>query len=614
VLVLRRISKNSNPVINPSPEIVTIRDREALAGIESYVYENNLKKIFVDCETRGLDPYTADLILVQIFTGEKVFLVCVDDIERGDYSGIQRILEDASILKIAHNWSFDAKILKYLLFNNNGARFRNLFDTFLAERILTAGLTTLKDCSLERVAERYLGIQLDKSLQTSFVPGEPLTDAQIQYAVEDARILKPLFEKQSEELVKHDLVDTALLEFSIAPAVADLELAGVLFNADKLNNEMRPQLEKRLSELDSQLRNQLSGVTLQVPAVKKGEPYHKEISPQDFKPTSPVQVKTALHYFGFEVKNTNSSELKKIAHPFARLMLEHREVSKQISSFAIPLPKFIHPKTGRIHPDINQHGAETARIIFQKPNLQQIPKSQVWRDLFIAPPGYQLLTADYNQIELRILAQFSADETFLKVYRNGGDLHKTTAADVFSVPVEEVTPEQRNAAKAVNFGLTYGQSAKGLAAELDISKDEAAQFIKRYFRAYPQVKNTLQKLGIQALLRGYSRTPLGRRRYFRKAESFGAQKFIERQGRNTPIQSCSADITKRAISCLMESLQSFDARLIHTIHDELVFEISEKEISSVKDIIRKDMVRAGEDFINSVPVEVDIVIDTVWRK
>jgi DNA polymerase-1 len=278
------------------------------------------------------------------------------------------------------------------------------------------------------------------------------------------------------------------------------------------------------------------------------------------------------------------------------------------------LPKHLHPKTGRIHPYINQHGAETARIIFSKPNLQQIPKKQEWRDLFVAPAGYKILTADYNQIELRILAQFSGDETFLRVYRNGGDLHKATAADVFSVPVEKVTPEQRETAKAINFGLCYGQTALGLADKQNISVEEAKKFRTQYFRAYPQVKATLDKLGIQALLRGYSRTPLGRRRYFRKAGSFSAQKFIERQGRNTPIQSCSADITKRAISYLMESLQPFDARLIHTIHDELVFEISEKEISPVKDIIRKGMVRAGEDFINSVPVEVDIVIDTVWRK
>ena len=306
--------------------------------------------------------------------------------------------------------------------------------------------------------------------------------------------------------------------------------------------------------------------------------------------------------------------LQKINHPFAQTLVKHRKNSKLISSFINKLPNHINSVTGRIHPEFYQLGAKAGRFTCQNPNLQQIPKVQAWRDLFKAPKGYKILTADYSQIELRIMAEYSQDPAFLEAYRTGKDLHSKTAADMFNVTIDQVTKEQRNIAKTINFGLCYGMTSKGLSESLNIDSDRAEHFINQYFRTYPQVKVTLQQLGMKAISTGYATTLLGRKRYFKAASSFGTQKSLERKGRNTPIQGTCADILKKAIDYLQHSLTAYDAKIINLVHDEIVIEVRNDQAEEVKEIVEKDMVRAGRDFIKSIPIEVDIIVDNVWRK
>jgi DNA polymerase-1 len=329
---------------------------------------------------------------------------------------------------------------------------------------------------------------------------------------------------------------------------------------------------------------------------------------------SPVQVKSILHKLGYPVESTSTKILKKIDDPFAQTLVKHRKNSKLISSFINKLPNHINSVTGRIHPEFHQLGPEAGRFTCQNPNLQQIPKVQTWRDLFKAPEGYKILTADYSQIELRIMAEYSQDPAFLEAYRTGKDLHSKTAADMFNVTIDQVTKEQRNIAKTINFGLCYGMTSKGLSESLNIDSDRAEHFINQYFRTYPQVKVTLQQLGMKAISTGYATTLLGRKRYFKAANSFGAQKSLERKGRNTPIQGTCADILKKAIDYLQHSLTEHDAKIINLVHDEIVVEVRKDQVEKVKGIIEKDMVQAGQDFIKSIPVEVDIIVDNVWRK
>ena len=594
----------------PTPEVVLIRERNHLVDIEEFIYGERIRHVFIDTETTGLDPYSDDLALIQVMGGTRCFLIRPHEVGTGQpddfvyWGGIVRILKDPEIVKVFHNAKFDLKFLKRRLFDGCYFEVRNLFDTYIAEQILTAGISVSGDHALERLVKKYLEIDLDKSVQNSFEVTGELTHEQVRYAVEDVRVLEPIFRKQTDLLVKTQMVDVALLEFSIVPAIADIELKGVLLDLEKLK-DLKKVLTSRVRELERELKAFIAGTPEQAEDSLFDEP--------DINLRSPVQVKQILSRLGFEVESTGTETLERINHPFPKLMVEHRRASKLLSSFVDKLPKHVKG-TGRIHPEFFQLGTEAGRFSCQKPNLQQIPKEQEWRDLFVAPPGYKLITADYSQIELRILAEFSKDPAFIEAYRTGQDLHSRTASEIFSVPLDQVTKDQRNVAKTINFGLCYGMSASGLSNRLDIPIAQAEGFINAYFRAYPMVRNTLQRLGTQAIAKGYSETLSGRKRYYRHPDSFSKQKSLERKGRNTPIQGTCGDILKKAIQYLAEDLVPYDAKIINLVHDEILVEVSEEEAQQVKEVMRKSMIRAGEDFIITIPVQVDIAADRVWRK
>jgi DNA polymerase-1 len=249
-------------------------------------------------------------------------------------------------------------------------------------------------------------LELDKAQQSSF-SGKEISRSQLDYAVNDVKVLEPIFRRQAEKLAQEGLAAAALLEFAIAPAVADMELAGMLLDLGKLRI-LKKTLEARLAELQARL-HELVG--------EKEPTLFGDISKVNFN--SPAQVKEIFAKLGISLESTGIEVLSKIDHPLARTLVEHRKASKLLSSFIKPLPDHISKHTGRIHPDFYQTGTEAGRFTCEKPNVQQIPKEQEWRDLFTAPAGYQIITADYSQIELRIMAEFSQDPAFLDAYHHG---------------------------------------------------------------------------------------------------------------------------------------------------------------------------------------------------
>lgn len=564
-----------------------IQDPDSLKSLP----QENIKRLFIDTETTGLDPLTDKIVLIQMLTEDQVFIIDVDKVGP-DFSIIKDLMENEDILKVFHNAIFDVKFLK----KHIGCEVKNIFDTFIAERLLTTGIVSLRELGLKYLSKKYLEFDLDKSLSTSFKPGEELSPKQIRYASDDIKVLEPIFNIQKKKIVNVDLKDTALLEFSIVPAIADIELKGALIDVEKLDT-LKEDLEERLVDIEEQLKTLTKDVNFEAQReIFKG-------ANVNFR--SAQQMKEIFKHLGMEVESTGIEVLKKIDHPFAKILIQHRKTSKLLSSFVLKLPKHINADTGRIHPEFPQLGTDTGRFVCQKPNLQQIPKEQEWRDLFIAPPGYKMITADFSQIELRILAEFSHDPVFLEAYQKGEDLHQRTA-DQIGV--------SRGIAKTINFGLCYGMGSSGLASRLNISEKKAREFIMAYFKAYPQVKKTLDELGMKAVKFGYSETPLGRKRYFKPADSIFAQKSLERKGRNTRIQSTCGDILKRAILYLSEDLRSLDANIVNLVHDEIVLEVNENDVEVTEIIIKDDMIKAGKDFLKSVPVEVDIIVDNVWRK
>jgi DNA polymerase I len=603
--ILKALAERKQSEKDPVSYIDT---RDGLFDVEPYIQENGIKKLFVDTETTGLDPLSNDLCLIQIKAGEKVFLIDIGKIGTSDrlgfhLHGIETLLEDKDILKVFHNAVFDLKFLQYHLFQK--IRFRNIFDTFLAEKVLTAGLKS--GCSLKAVAKKYLNIEMDKAEQTGFKKGQDLTEDQIKYAVNDVEVLSGIFEKQKLELLQAGLIPTARLEFSIIPAVVEIELHGIEIDTQKLE-VLKDVLTKERDKLHETLTRLCSGIADED---SQGDLFGRK---KEINFNSPVQVKKILSKMGHKVDSTGIETLEKLDSDFARNMVKYRKASKLLSSFVEPLPKHINPKTGRIHPEFPQMGTDTGRFTCQNPNLQQIPHDQEWRDLFTARPGYKILTADYSQIELRIMAEFSQDKAFLEAYRKGIDLHTRTASDVFQVSIDQVTKDQRNVAKTINFGLCYGMTQKGLSSRLNITEDKAQEFIKAYYKAYPVVKNTLDRLGVKAVKEGHSQTVLGRKRYFPKAGSFGQEKAIERKGRNTPIQSTCGDILKKAVFYIQDEIWNMPAWIINLVHDEVVLEFREDGEEIMKAITEECMVKAGRDFLKSVPVEVDITVDNVWRK
>jgi DNA polymerase-1 len=339
---------------------------------------------------------------------------------------------------------------------------------------------------------------------------------------------------------------------------------------------------------------------------------------------SGTQLMEAFATLGVDLPDTMEASLVKFDHPAVAKLLEYRQHEKTLSAFGENVLGLINPKTGRIHPSFQQYGADTGRFSCTRPNVQQIPATSDFRKCFIAAPGYKLVTCDYSQAELRILAELSGDEAFVSAFKSGQDLHTLTASQMFGVPVDQVQKSQRSAAKAINFGLAYGMGPGGLAPRLGVSLDESKALISKYFAAYPGVQRWLDKAAKDSVRLGYSVTPLGRKRFYnmpdeslkRTNEDEWRKQIsaIERQGKNSPIQGSNADMTKLALINLRTALRGWDARTVNTVHDEIVVEAREDQAEEVKHIVEKAMIEAGEALLKEVPIMADASIADYWSK
>jgi DNA polymerase-1 len=332
------------------------------------------------------------------------------------------------------------------------------------------------------------------------------------------------------------------------------------------------------------------------------------------------QIIEAFARLGVELADTSEATLTKAGdHPAIKKLLEYRSHEKTLSAFGEQLLALINPHTGRLHPDFNQYGADTGRFSCTNPNVQQIPATSDFRACFVASEGCKLVTCDYSQAELRILAELSGDPAFVEAFKGGGDLHAITASQMFQVPLDQVSKPQRSAAKSINFGLAYGRGPGSLALQLGVSQDEAKSLIEKYFQAYTGIQQWLEKAARDAVRKGFSETTLGRRRFYdvpNRDDPDYRMKVgsIERQGKNTPIQGGNADMTKIALVYLRTALRGYNARVVNTVHDEIVVEVIAEQAEDVKRIVEHEMIRAGEQILQTVPVVADAAIGDYWKK
>ena len=493
-----------------------------------------------DTETTSLDPYRGRVRLIQLASPDGVSIIDLDRFSDGDLkktealAPLRQLLAAARPIKIAHNAKFDAKWVKHAL----GVEVGGLFDTLLASQIVSAGDTDERH-SLEAVAARYLGETVDKAEQLSDWGGE-LSHAQLEYAARDAAVLPRLREKQIEKLKADALFKCAQLEFECVLPVAALELSGIYLDKERWREQLAV-VEKKRAELAEKLQDMLAEESMQGSLF--GGPTRLDLNID-----SHVQLTKALKRRGIEVPDgTRNWKLQPLAekHIEIKTLLEYRTVQKALTSYGENILNEINPVTGRIHADFRQIGAPTGRFSCNNPNVQQVPHSYEYRRCFRAPEGRKLVIADYSQIELRILADFTNDQGFVDAFNSGADLHKVTAAQVFGVPLEEVTKVQRDFAKRLNFGVVYGIGAQRFSMMTGLTLTDAEDILRRYFATYRQLDTWLRDAAQRAIRERTARTASGRLARFRfDPEDRQAMSLAQRNGKNTPIQGCLSGETK----------------------------------------------------------------------
>jgi DNA polymerase-1 len=573
-----------------------------------------LSAIGLDTETTELDPYTGRLRLVQLAAPGGVSIIDLDAFANGGHRELanneallplKRLLEAPRPIKIAHNAKFDAKFLKH----NLGADLGGVFDSLLASQLISAGDIEERH-GLETVATRYLNESIDKSERLSNWSFE-LSEAQLQYAARDAAVLLPLREKLIDRLKAEGLIKVAQLEFECVMPVADIELAGFYMHKDRWLEQLAI-VEKRRGELAEELQEILAEESSQ--GTLFGGPQRADINLDSHQ-----QLTQALERLGIPVPDsTRNWKLQPLAaeYPVIATLLEYRTVQKALTSYGQNMIELINPATGRLHADFRQIGAPTGRFSCTNPNIQQVPHAAEYRRCFSGyPTGRKLVIADYSQIELRILAEFSGDRGFIEAFNSGADLHRVTAAQVFNVPLDQVSKEQRDFAKRLNFGVVYGIGAQRFSMMTGLSVAEAENVLRKYFATYRGLDTYLREAANRAVNERQTRTASGRLVRFRYDENDRQQiSMTQRNGKNTPIQGTSADILKRALRLLKDELRDTSARIVNIIHDEIVVEADADQAAEISQKVERAMCAAGEEYLRTVPVKVETEIADEWIK
>ena len=554
----------------------------------------------VDTETTGLDPFRSRVRLIQIATHDHSFVIDLFQVPALDDDRLRNLLSSPRPIKVFHNAKFDLK----MLLHHFDLEVHGIFDTLLASQLIGLGVVD-GGHSLAAVTDRHLGQSVDKTLQVSDWSAA-LSEAQVEYAAKDAALMLPLREKLVRRLQELNMIEVAKIEFDCVLPVAAMEIAGVAID-QQCWRRLMTDVERAHKVLSADLKRELAAGIQQLTLF--GEP--------EINLDSPSQVVETLARMGINVEGTRSWQLQALAreHSVIAKLLEYRAVQKALSSYGTTLLEHVNPVTGRIHADFHQIGATGGRMSCSGPNLQQVPNTPEYRSCFRAPSGRKLVVADYSQIELRILADWSQDTALVKALVSGEDLHCVTASQMFGIPLDQVSKEQRAAAKQLNYGIMYGLGAQGLAARIDASVEESEGLIKRYFAAYSGVAAWLREAADRAVRDKENRTRSGRLINFSYDPNDRSQvAATQRLGKNAPIQGSSADITKRALALLYEALRALDAKIVNCIHDEIVVEVAADEAEECAAVVEREMEEAAREFIRSVPVTVDTVIGDAWLK
>ena len=607
----------------PEPTKVEKRDYQIISSkavLNKWLKRIEQAKEFAfDTETTSIDYMQAEIVGLSfaLEVGEAAYVPLAHDYE-GAPAQLDRnevlekfkpLLESTDIKKIGQNLKYDRNVLL-----NHGIDMRGIeHDTMLQSYVCDA---SAHRHDLDELAKKYLNVSTThfediagkgvKQLTFNQIEVEPAAD----YAAEDADIALQLHGLLNKMVEAEPALSKVYreIEVPLLGVLSTIERTGVMVDADLLKKQSN-EIEKKVAAIEA-LAHEDAGQTFNLGSSKQiGELLYEVKGMPVIRKTPKGQPSTAE-----DVLEQLASD-----YPLPKLILEYRSLSKLKSTYTDKLPLQIDAKTGRVHTSYHQAVASTGRLSSSDPNLQNIPirteEGRRIREAFVAPKGYQLLAADYSQIELRIMAHLSADESLLAAFANGDDIHSATASEVFSVSMDQVDADHRRAAKAINFGLIYGMSAFGLARQLDVSRVDAQQYINLYFERYPGVKRYMDSTRLNAKHQGYVETVFGRRLYLPDINSsrYQVRQYAERTAINAPMQGTAADIIKRAMIDVDHWLreEKVDARVIMQVHDELVLEVKKSAVKKVSDRLRQLMVGAGS---LEVPLEVEIGVGNNWQE
>ena len=586
------------------------------ADLNRWVEKLKQAKLFaLDTETDNLDYMAANLVGISfaLENGEAAYLPL-----QLDYLGapktlekttaltlLKPILENPAIQKVGQNFKYDLTIFARNDIDVQGVAFDTMLESYV--------LNSTGRHNMDDLAKRYLGHQTITFEEIAGKGKNQLTFNQIplekaaEYAAEDADVTMKLQQVLWEKLSKEPTLEKLFkeMELPLLGVLSRMERRGVLIDSDALFLQSN-EIANRLSELEEQAY------------VLAGQPFNlastKQLQEILFdKLGLPVIQKTPKG-----APSTNEEVLEELAfsHELPKVLVEHRGLSKLKSTYTDKLPQMVNPQTGRVHTSYHQAVTATGRLSSSDPNLQNIPirneEGHRIRQAFIAREGFTVVAADYSQIELRIMAHLSQDQGLINAFTQGKDIHRSTAAEIFGVSLDEVTSEQRRNAKAINFGLIYGMSAFGLSRQLGIGRADAQSYMDLYFKRYPGVQTFMHDIREKAKTQGYVETLFGRRLYLPDINSSNGmrRKAAERVAINAPMQGTAADIIKRAMIQLDQKLQNDpDIAMIMQVHDELVFEVRSEKVAFYSELIKTQMESAA-DLV--VPLIVEVGQGTNW--
>lgn len=622
-------SKGENPIAAPVPihkpmlkitstdkqEYETIFTVEALDHWIDKLEQSDLFSF--DTETTSLDYMEAQLVGLSFSTepGEAAYVPVAHDYEGAPkqlsrelvLEKLRPLLEDVNKAKLGQNLKYDKNILANYGVELKGIQHDSMLQSYILDSTASRhDMDSLALKYLQRTTTHYEDVAGKGSKQIPF--NQVAIEHAAPYAAEDADITLQLHQNFWPELQRNEKLQHVYetIEIPLISVLSHMERNGVVVDAEMLTQQSH-ELASRMSEIEQEAH---------------------DLAKQTFNISSPKQIQKLL-YEDMQLPilaktpkgqpSTAESVLQELARDYdlPRLILDYRSLNKLKTTYTDKLPGQISPVTGRVHTSYHQAVAATGRLSSSDPNLQNIPirteEGRRIRQAFISPSNCVLLAADYSQIELRIMAHLSKDKGLLEAFSHNEDIHRKTAAEVFATKLNEVSKEQRRAAKAINFGLIYGMSPFGLAKQLGIRRNEAKEYVDRYFEHYPDVKNYMEKTREQAREQGYVETVFGRRLYLPEinARNAARRQYAERTAINAPMQGTAADIIKRAMIDIEVWLNKEhpDVKLIMQVHDELVFEVPEGKVETLEPEIRNIMTHAAE---LSVPLLVDIGTGKNW--